>query len=312
MTNPNQKRLSDILIQQGSTATQFMHALTYYTEYPNNKLWAEASVDNKNTPINEATEYYNQRLALIAKVRKDWNNNAGLIIGTTHFEQKEHMTAVGKLVYHPTPTSGSVSTGAGVGGTSAATTDAQGCPTSAAPGGAVGGKFTDMVKAYAWPTYHSAPYVNPYNEKMKPEYLAAVKAATKRGDYVGGGQYPGVDCGGFLTLLFHDSGADPNYNKYRGNVVSQRRYLNEASTGPGAKYQKMTNITSAGQLRMGDVYINSDASHTYVFMGSGVFVGNNAASASFSTTGADWRTPMASKAYDFASATWYRPLYPLN
>ncbi|HEV7454147.1 MAG TPA: N-acetylmuramoyl-L-alanine amidase [Candidatus Saccharimonadales bacterium] len=560
MTGNNQRRLSDILIQKASTADEFMKALTYFNNYPGNKLWAEASL-----PPNDQS-YYQERLHLVAQVRRDYNNTAGLILGTPALEFQTHQTDPSKLVYHPSGGGASTSTGstsvsagpgctctaapattdgsnvividpghsiddstvknggkpvvdpatglldydypnkpeiyevykvaekvrdkltkdgykvimtkpsadsdasfraranlandnhaalaisihdqsgnpgglpfanqnnfvyvqkmglhrdkadgtqikfgtppaAGgqavadtsakygqifadartaaeghkvtvttasidrgakfspgniwmvqlfsnvpwiyneVGGNSAgqsglsdtdqnkyanglvagveksvplaagAATTAPAATTTIAPAGGCGGgsgtagKFTDTIRAYAWPTYHSAPYVDPYNQKMKPEYLAAVKAAVARHDYVGGGQYPGVDCGGFVTLVYHDSGADPNYNKYKSNVVAQQRYLNEVSSGPGAKYQKMTNINSASDLRKGDIFINSDASHTYIFVGAGVFSGYDSASASFSTSGSSWRTPMASKAYDFKAATWYRPLFPLN
>jgi N-acetylmuramoyl-L-alanine amidase len=203
--------------------------------------------------------------------------------------------------------------------TPVATTVPDGCNT-------VSGKFMDIIKAYAWPTYHSAPYVNPYacnpaaasdadaikcGQKMKPEYLAAIKAASARHEYVGGGQYPGVDCGGFVTRVFRDSGADKQYNKYQSNVVSQRRYLDEASSGPNAKYKKINGIKT-GTPQPGDIWINDDASHTYIYVGEGVFDGNDSVSASFSTSGQSWRTPMASKAYDIKTATWYRPLFPLN
>jgi hypothetical protein len=318
MTGKNQHRLSDILIKKDSTANQFMKALTYFNDYPGNKLWAEASL-----PPNDDS-YYQERLNLVKQVTRNWNGTAALVIGTPELEFKTHKTVPGKLQFHPGGVAATPSTGA----LNAPGTVVDGdCPTPEAGGGS--GSFVATIKSYAWPTYHHAPYVNPYKcnptaandkaaidcgQKMKPAYLAAVKAAVKRQDYVGGGQYPGVDCGGFVTLVFHDSGADKNYNSHRSNVVSQRKYLNENSSdsGNGKKYKKMDNISKASQLRLGDIFINGDASHTYIFTGSGVFKGYDAVSASFSTSGESWRTPMASNAYDFSSATWYRPMFPLN
>jgi hypothetical protein len=318
MTGKNQHRLSDILIKKDSTADQFMYALTYFNKYPGNKLWAEASLP----PHDDS--YYQERLKLVRQVIRDWDGTAGLVIGTPALEVKTHKTVPGKLQFHPGGVTSKPSTGA-LNTPVAADAD---CPNGADATG-TGGSFVATIQSYAWPTHHSAPYVNPYKcnplpqtdaaaikcgQKMKPAYLAAVKAAQKRGDYVGGGQYPGVDCGGFVTLVYHDSGADKNYNSHKSNVVSQQKYLdqNSSASGNGKKYKKMTDITKAGQLRLGDVFINSDASHTYIFVGAGVFKGYNAASASFSTTGESWRTPMASDAYDFSSATWYRPMFPLN
>lgn len=278
MTMPNQKRLSDILIERDSTAQEFMRALTYFNEYPGNKLWAEASLPP------HADEYYQQRLLLVGQVRKNYDKLAGLVIGTDKFEFKENMILPSKLQFHPEG-SGPFSVDSG----------SEDCSGS---GSVIGsGDLMQTVVKYAWPEYHKAPYFI-----MKPEYQTAVQAAQKRGDYVGGGIHPGIDCGGFVTLVMHDSGVDPDYNKYKSNVVAQRRWMNDHPE----RYEKKTDITNPSQLQPGDIFINSDASHTYMFVGSIPNFKGNAASASFSTTGASWRTPMASPAYGFSDATWYR------
>jgi hypothetical protein len=176
------------------------------------------------------------------------------------------------------------------------------------------GPLLQLVVKYALPDYHKAPYVDPYPSgkseltkdtwpyKIKKEYYQAVVDAQARGDYVGGGQYPGVDCGGFVTLLMRNSGTDPNYNARKGNVVAQRAYLNDHPE----LYDKITTAKTVNDLKPGDIWINDDASHTYMFVGSINGFHGNSASASFSTTGQSWRVPMASNAGDIEGITWYR------
>ncbi len=175
---------------------------------------------------------------------------------------------------------------------SGGTTSSSGCTSSFD-----GGTLTQTILAYAWPDYHPAPYFT-----MKPQYDAAVKAAEAKGVYVGGGPHPGIDCGGYMTLLMRNSNTDPTYNSYNSNVVGQKKYLDEHPD----RYMKVPGVTGTGQLKLGDIFINNDMSHTYMFVGSIPGFNGNSTSASFSTSGASWRTPMASQAYDFTGATWYR------
>jgi cell wall-associated NlpC family hydrolase len=156
-------------------------------------------------------------------------------------------------------------------------------------------KILAQAKLYSWPTYHDPPYT-----EYKPEYLAAVKEAQSRGWYVGGGQYPGIDCGGFVTLVMRFSGADPNYNSYQSNTLSQKKYLDEHPE----LYQKIGIKYSTDGLQPGDIAINS--SHTYIYVGDKGFKDYNALSASI---GPPWRSPMASNAYfsnDSGPFIWYR------
>ncbi|HSW66024.1 MAG TPA: N-acetylmuramoyl-L-alanine amidase [Bacillota bacterium] len=194
-------------------------------------------------------------------------------------------------------------------GNVATETTSTSAPTCVVGDGATGDLFS-TIKTYAWPTYHSAPFPSSkaqYETAMKPEYLAAVKEAQAKHVYVGGGQYPGVDCGGFVTLVFRNSGADPNYNSHMSNVIAQQKYITEHPE----LYDDVSKlighqVASSSDLKPGDIYINNDMSHTYIFIGTGIFPNYNAASASFSTTGASWRTPMASPAYGFTGAHWWR------
>lgn len=157
------------------------------------------------------------------------------------------------------------------------------------------GDIVQMAIKYAWPDYYEAPYLI-----MKPSYKTAIDAALKRGEYVGGGQYPGIDCGGFVTRVMRDSGADPDYNKYQSNTDEQIRYLNDNPQ----KYQKLTNVTGIQDLQPGDIAINT--THTYLYVGDVPGFNGNSASASISFTGTGWRTPMASNADNFTGYSWYR------
>ncbi|MBX4197624.1 hypothetical protein KW801_03675, partial [Candidatus Saccharibacteria bacterium] len=153
---------------------------------------------------------------------------------------------------------------------------------------------------YAWPDYHPPNYC-----KEKPSYVAAMAAASKNGEYLGGtctigGTWVGVDCGAFVTRVMRDSKADPNYNSANGNTIAQQQYLD---SNPN-KYQRLSNVRGTPDLQPGDIAINSV--HTYMYVDSQLGFNGNSASASFSTTGRSWRAPMASRADNFSDFTWYR------
>ncbi len=156
---------------------------------------------------------------------------------------------------------------------------------------------------YSWPDYHAAPYL-----KMKPSYKTAINKAVGNGEYVGGNGNPGVDCGGFVTRVMRDSGADPNYNwgphnSQQGATPAQQAYMDAHSD----KYEKLGAISNTSKLQPGDIAINSE--HTYMYVGKQSGFNGNSASASVSFTGDSWRTPMASTAYFSNSAgafIWYR------
>ncbi len=158
------------------------------------------------------------------------------------------------------------------------------------------GAVADAIKLamdYSWPAYHKVPYIT-----MKPSYAAAVTAAKANGEYIGGIKYPGVDCGGFVTRVMRNSGADPNYNwgpknPKQGPTSAQQAYM---SSSP--KYKKLGTQTSTAGLQPGDIAIND--THTYMYVGKQTGFGGNSASASL-----DGRAPMASAAY-FSNFQWYR------
>ncbi len=167
--------------------------------------------------------------------------------------------------------------------------------TSDAGDGAVAGNAVKTAVNYAWPKYRKPPTF-----ELKPEYAKAVKDAQTKGLYVGGGIHPGIDCGGFVTRVMQDSGVDPNYNKDpAGNTVNQEKY-----TSTSGKYTLISSPTTA-TLKPGDIAINN--SHTYMYVGEVEGFETVIASASYSTTGASWRPPMAGhEAPADPSYRWYR------
>ncbi len=165
------------------------------------------------------------------------------------------------------------------------------------------GDAAQKAMEYAWPEYHPPNYF-----KMKPEYEKAVRRAQADGRYVGGGEHPGIDCGGFVTTVMHDSGADKDYNNLKqqeGHVGIQREYLDAHPE----KYEKVGRVSNTSELKPGDIAIKYNNQHTYMYVGpisehpdfKGI-----AASASYSSTGSSWRTPMADDASDFKDYDWYR------
>ena len=178
--------------------------------------------------------------------------------------------------------------------------DAKGC--------SVNSEFTALVKAYAWPDHHSAPYTN-----RMPEYANAVTKSAAEGRYVGGWArgVQGIDCGGFVTILVQNSGIAENYNDYKGGTWEQERWvknhnwmlLNSSSDTP----------VDTSILQPGDVaYTNG---HTFNYVGEIEGINSVIASASWGEDTA--RAPMAGKEdllYGKGGAVrWYRnPMYATN
>lgn len=167
--------------------------------------------------------------------------------------------------------------------------------------GSVAGDAISTAINYAWPEYHAPPYL-----KMKDTYAAAVKKAQSDGRYVGGGQYPGIDCGGFVTLVMQDSGVDPEYNKGKGPTTAQRQYMLDNKD----KYQ-LIYPTSTADVQPGDIAVHSE--HTYIYVGKQPNFETEIASASISFSGRSWRTPMAGKEIPGdPSYSWFRPIKNLS
>ncbi len=150
--------------------------------------------------------------------------------------------------------------------------------------------LANTTMSYAWPEYHSAPYID-----KKPEYETAVQAAVSEKRYVGGIRYPGVDCGGFVTTLMIDSGFDPTYNSSGkgGSTSIQASWLED-------NWESLGRITSTADLQPGDVAIRPG--HTFVFVGDIPGFGSQIASASL-----DERAPMAGhESINGTGVVWYR------
>lgn len=162
-----------------------------------------------------------------------------------------------------------------------------------------GGNLTQTTLAYAWPTYKGLTVV------AKDEWQVASRKARGEGRYIGGIQYPGIDCGGFVTTLLVDSGYEPNYNhggklsEGAGATPTQRAWTeaNWALVGKGSDID-------VGTLLPGDVA--HLPGHTFVYVGKISGFESVIASASL-----DERAPMAGKENLSASnTTWYRKKGP--
>jgi hypothetical protein len=79
MTAPNQNRIGDVLTKPGSSASDVMHAIAYYTDFPGDELWAA-------TPI---PLYYASLMANLSQAESNYDTEASVEIGpgeedTTH------------------------------------------------------------------------------------------------------------------------------------------------------------------------------------------------------------------------------------
>jgi len=166
------------------------------------------------------------------------------------------------------------------------------------------GDLVGTIKDYAWPDYHSPPYL-----QRKPAYADAVTAAQKNGTYTGGtvNGVPGIDCGGFVTIAMIDSGYEPNYNSSGKGGATGNPSNPGTQWGWLEKNWQKIDPASTHDLKPGDVAINS--SHTYIYVGGEVKkdgFNSDTASASYSTNG-NGRAPMAGHELAADPAfTWYR------
>lgn len=199
-------------------------------------------------------------------------------VGKTGFNGDKYAEGIANGIMKAVPIAGSVEGGA-----------TSGCS------GPVTGDAVATAIHYAWPEYHPPNYL-----KLKPSYKSSVDKAKKASKYVGGGIYPGVDCGGFVTRVMQDSGADPEYGG-GGNTISQQSHME----GNPDKYIKLGQVRSTIDLQPGDIAINSR--HTFMYVGEHPGFETKVASASYSETNTSWRSPMAGREDVIDSSyTWYR------
>lgn len=145
--------------------------------------------------------------------------------------------------------------------------------------GAAAGNAVQTAINYAWPDYR--PVGSEGALTLKPSYKKAVEKAQSDNEYVGGIDYPGVDCGGFITLAMKNSGVDPKYGN-GGATDTQLTYLETSG-----KYTEIKDPTTADMVP-GAIAIRSG--HTYMYVGDNPGFETKIASASL-----DQRAPMAGK-----------------
>lgn len=176
----------------------------------------------------------------------------------------------------------------------------------------VSGDLISAVKAYAWPTYHSAPFT----ERM-PAYAEVVAKRQSERKYVGGSVdgVAGIDCGGFVTTVMQESGFSVDYNGYISNVPPQERWVRE--NGWTLINADENSVVDTSLLQPGDVAFSGElgsAGHTFLYVGEVDGFDSNIASASYSRgTNAYARAPMAgTESLTYKSSTehipvrWYR------
>lgn len=153
-----------------------------------------------------------------------------------------------------------------------------------------GGGIIGTALNYAWSDGRNTP-------DQKPSYQQAVATASAANKYVGGGSPIGDDCGGFVTRVMQDSGADPNYGG-GGNTFSQEKYLDSHPD----KYVEI-HPHSTADLQPGDIAIsNSGKEHTYMYVGKQNGFATTIASASI-----EHRAPTAGKEMPAdPSYRWFR------
>ena len=140
-----------------------------------------------------------------------------------------------------------------------------------------------------------------------PAYADAVNQSISEGRYVGGSVagVPGIDCGGFVTILVQNSGLEPNYNDSKGNTSTQEAWVR--SHGWQLINDSVGTFVDTSLLQPGDVAFSSG--HTFIYVGEIPGFNSVIASASYSTRGAG-RAPMAgSEDLTFGNGAivrWYR------
>lgn len=166
----------------------------------------------------------------------------------------------------------------------------------------VSGNFQELVLSYAWPTYHPAPYVD-----RMPAYAEAVTQSQSEGRYVGGSVFgvPGIDCGGFVTILLQNSGVAPDYNTNpSGNTTTQEAWV-KANNWTLLNANEGTTVDTS-ILQAGDVAFSSG--HTWIYVGEIPGFDSVIASASYGESSA--RAPMAGTESPLtgngAIVRWYR------
>lgn len=184
---------------------------------------------------------------------------------------------------------------------------ASGGSSSGACSAAGSGDLIATLLEYAHPEYHENNYSGPV-PPPKQAYLDIATKLTSEGKWVGGGQaeigIPGIDCGGFVSILLTQSGFEPDYNF--GLDMSRGSSNQEYGQLPWAKrnWKFLGNggTINTSDLRPGDVAYSNG--HTFIYVGQVNGFASQYASASYSW----WRAPMAGGSFETATSpdyVWY-------
>lgn len=278
--------------------------------YPQKVGLYRGSGDNKTTFTDSAVAEKSQKYADIFKSEREKAEGSGIVVKYNNFNgrpgyepgdiQMVQLFSKTPWVYNEARSSdndkyakGLVDGAEKALGAASADGQASGaadCASDATGSGTINDIYATALK-YAWPDY-----TNP-NPTPKPAYKTASDKAKGKGEYTGGGY---TDCGGFVTRLMRNSGADPQYNSEKLPTSGQLEQLKKDD-----KYQKLDAVTNVGQLKPGDIAVNDH--HTYMYVGKNAGLKSQydsvSASLAVSTPG---RTPMASNSYDLGSWSWFR------
>jgi len=175
-----------------------------------------------------------------------------------------------------------------------------------------GNAFIDTVKKYVWPTFKGWYDKNGDSSTgtvaITPtaDYQTAIAEANAAGRYTGDTCFAGgIDCGGFVTTLIHDSGWDTTYNyealrsKGAGGTSVQIQWLNANWTNLGNAATIDTSTLQPGDVA---IYTAGEDGHVFVYIGTVDGFDSVVASASQCQ-----RAPMSGKESLVDSKyTWYR------
>lgn len=191
----------------------------------------------------------------------------------------------------------------GTGGVASAGSSQGGAACSAAGSG----DLIATLLEYAHPEFHPNNYSGPV-PPPKPAYLEVATKLTEEGKWVGGGMaeigIPGIDCGGFVSILLTQSGFEPDYNF--GLDMDRGSSNQEFGQLPWAmrhwSYLGTGGQINTSDLRPGDVAYSNG--HTFLFVGQVDGFESQYASASYSW----WRAPMSAGTFETATSpdyVWY-------
>jgi hypothetical protein len=255
MVGSLQSRIGSIVTQSTSTAQQVISAIANFQDYPGNAAWADGT-DGSTTQdiINfNQTDYLPSLTTVLQQVEANYNEMATLEIGTPEAEDllNEHV-ASSELMYPSVGTSVLAST--------ASSSDISTSSCAGTGSGVVNGSIVQTALGLAWPTPPDvAPTRNPLTPT--PAYATAVR------QYDPGADFSGADCGVFVGIVMHSSGADPNYPS--SGTSEQQSYV---ESHPNL-YTIINNAQSTADLQPGDIAIINEGSgegadgHTYIYVG---------------------------------------------